>query len=48
MLQIALQIEQATIEAIEQKRAYTVIGFEPDGEIVAFIVGPFGSFWQTI
>ena len=43
-----LQCEQAVREAISEKREYTVLAFEPDGELVAFIVGPFGSYWATL
>jgi hypothetical protein len=46
-LQIALSIEAATIEAVKEKRDYTCVGFEPDGELVAFLVTPYGSFWKT-
>lgn len=47
-LSVSLQVEAAIIEAVEQHRDYTVVGFEPDGELVAFIVGPFGSYWATL
>lgn len=47
-LSIALQVEAATIEAVKGKQAYTVVGFEPDGDMVAFINGEFGSYWITL
>lgn len=45
---IALQVEAATLEAMASRTAYTVVGFEDDGTLVARIAGPLGDFWITL
>jgi N-methylhydantoinase A/oxoprolinase/acetone carboxylase beta subunit len=47
-MKIALMIELATLEALHDKRAYTVVGFEPDGGLVACVDGPNGRFWMEL
>lgn len=47
-LQFAMQIEAAMLEAITSRVPFTVVGFEPDGELIACVdMGEGFRTWYT-